>query len=214
VALATSLGANTRNIKEVIVTVIDFLRRRNKKPKRSNQTRSKKLSEPPVSEVRVREDWRGDPEFGAIEASRCRALLLEIIRRAIHDWILYRNHAKLEMKERAESAYIWLFEEDKNHSWYHQREKNGSTITSFVVICELLDIEASFVRARARKTTIKQIMTAGRPAERRRPSKEVRYEEHDVSGSIGAGGVGALESPIGNMSSYEAHFATHTPGYA
>lgn len=110
----------------------------------------------------------------------------------------------------AEEAYTWLFEELPGHPWWEERKRDGYLITSFLSICELLDLDPPYVRERVKKMTPKQIMTAGRPAEkRRRPKDDVHYAEH------GAETV-SLESLEGSQiqygSSYEAHYAVFTPG--
>ncbi len=169
---------------------------------------------PPLEPAAVHAETGWDRDLERLESGRCRALLLEVVRRAIHDWILYRNHSKLEMRQRAESAHTWLFEEGPGHPWYVQRQRDGETIMAFITICESLDLEPSYVRQRARQTTVKQIMTAGRPAERRRDHKEVRYEEHAVDDSVvNVEYLDALDAPRGSLSAYEVHFATSTPDY-
>jgi hypothetical protein len=159
--------------------------------------------------------WDPETPVERLEVGRCRALLLEVLRRAIHDWILYRNHSKLEMRQRAESAFIWLFLEGPGHAWWDQRRREGTTITAFLTICDLLDLDPGYVRRTAKKTTVKQIMTAGRPAERRRPQKEVQYAEHGVDDSVvNVDSLDALDAPRGSFNSdYEAYYAVSTPEY-
>jgi len=185
-------------------------------PKPSSEpvrTRPASIPPPPVIAQPEREVSEWDPEtpLERIEVTRYRALLLEVLKRAIHDWILYRNHVKLNMRARAASAYTWLFEEDENHPWFRMRKLEGHTIVSFLVICETCDLDPDYVRRRARQTTVKQIMTAGRPAERRRSNKEVTYDEHQVD-TIS---LDSLEQPSGGhfTSSHEEHFAVSTPSY-
>lgn len=136
-----------------------------------------------------------------IEASRCRAFLLEIVRRAAHDWILYRTHDRLQLRRIAEDAYIWLFEESPSHPWTRIRNANGTNLTSFLTICDLLELDPKFVRERIRSMTVKQIMTAGRPSERRRHLVDESCVEHSTEVDL----VG-LESSIDCSSCYEAHF--------
>jgi hypothetical protein len=104
----------------------------------------------------------------SLEASACRALLLEIVRRAAFDWVLYRSSSKLINKQLAESAFHWLFVEEPDSATWSMRCKNGKSITGFVSICELLDLDPDKVRDRIRLLTKKEIMNAGRPAERRK----------------------------------------------
>jgi hypothetical protein len=94
--------------------------------------------------------------------------LLELIRRAAHDWVLYRTHNRLKLRQVAADAYIWLFEESPAHSWWRTRQEAGNGIMAFLTICEVLELDPTFVRNRIRELTIQQIMTAGRPSERRK----------------------------------------------
>ena len=83
-------------------------------------------------------------------------------------------------------------------------------------ICELLDLDPPYVRARVRLLTPKHIMTAGRPSERRkRPVEESSYTTHEVTEvSIEAFEESAREhAPSRDYSMYEAQFAVVTPGY-
>lgn len=113
------------------------------------------------------------------QANRCKALLLEILRRAAHDWVLYRQHKKMAMREIASDAYIWLFEENEKHpNWKARYESSVTcdgeeiegvkTITSFLAVCEALELDPKTVRARVKKMNIHMIISAGRPAETRK----------------------------------------------
>lgn len=104
----------------------------------------------------------------ALESSACRALLLEIIRRASYDWVLYRTSSKLPNRQLAEGAYAWLFSEEPDSPTGALRRKNGKELTGFVAICDLLEIDAEKVRDKVRTMTVRDIMGAGRPAERRK----------------------------------------------
>ena len=55
------------------------------------------------------------------EGSRCKALLLEVLRRAAHDWVLYRGHSEITKRECAQDAFTWLFKEDEDHTSWKQR---------------------------------------------------------------------------------------------
>jgi len=172
-----------------------------------------KRYEPPTVEV-VNTSWDPDPEAvpGHIEVSRCRALLLEIIRRAAHDWVLYRMSTKLDYKQIAEEARTWLFEEEEGHPNWLERNNNERYITAFVAICDALDLEPEVVRDRVRKMTIKSIMGAGRPAEKRHLQvavEDMHYEEHGVMDIH----MEELESyEDGYRSQYESQFSV--PSYA
>lgn len=114
--------------------------------------------------------WDPDELRGVeqLEASACRALLLEVVRRAAYDWVLYRSSSKLPNRQLAEAAYYWLFVEEQGTPAWTQRQRAGKDITGFVNICELLEIDPEKLRAKVRTMTERDIMGAGRPAERRR----------------------------------------------
>jgi len=126
--------------------------------------------------------WDPDPPEAFQEASRSRALLLELIRRAAHDWVLYRTSRRMDQREVAQEAFTWLFEEREGHGDWETREREGRQITAFLNICELLDLDPSFVRNKVRQMTPHGIKMAGRPAENRyRRNVEVEhYIEHSV----------------------------------
>lgn len=156
--------------------------------------------------------WDPDPVHEQIEVGRCRALLLETIRRAAHDWVLYRISNRLPYKQIADEAYIWLFEEGPGHPNWRERAKEERFITAFLSICEALDLDPETVRARVKKMTVKMIMGAGRPAERRHLKEaqdEVVYEEHSLVDI----NVASLDNSDHYESRYEAHYATTTLGY-
>jgi hypothetical protein len=106
-----------------------------------------------------------DPQ---LEASNCRALLLEVVRRAAFDWVLYRTSSKLVNRQLADSAYNWLFVETPNSPMGSLRERNEKELTSFLAVCAVLDLDPERVRDTARAMTERDIMGAGRPAERRK----------------------------------------------
>lgn len=148
------------------------------------------IATPPEKPVPVEEPKE---EAADLDPSRCRALLLEIVRRAVHDWVLYRQHTEMKKKQRALAAHTWLFEECPGHQDWEERKtakfdtEDGTivgarAITSFLAICEAVDIDPEAVRSRARTMTVRDIIHAGRPAERRRSAREdnVSIEEHGV----------------------------------
>lgn len=102
------------------------------------------------------------------EAGGCKALLLEIVRRAAYDWVLYRTSSRIQNKLLAEDAYRWLFLEEEDGPEYEERKKEGKLMTSFVAICEQLDLDPDRVRGHIRQMTPKNVMSVGRPAEYRR----------------------------------------------
>lgn len=188
-----------------IVTYIEYT------PRKKRRSRVRPDWDEPVDDS----DWDPDPVNEQIYVSRCRALLLEVVRRAIHDWILYRTHKELTKKQIAHHAHTWLFEEKPGHAWWKLRHdrRQGQMLTSFINICELLDLDPEYVRRRAKRMTPKQIMTAGRPAEsRHKPAEEVTVVEYELTESIDLDGLD--ESPEEQYPSlYAAQFAVRTPGY-
>ena len=135
-------------------------------------------------------------------ASRCRALLLEVIRRAAHDWVLYRNTRRPE-RAFARSAYVWLFEEEPGHPDWETRKREGEPLMAFLTICECLDLDPDVVRRRVKQMTIRDIMAAGRPAETRKVKHE-GVEDYSTPSSIEIELI-SLEDVAG--SSYENQFA-------
>ncbi len=127
--------------------------------------------------------WDPEPAEVIMEASRARALLLELIRRAAHDWVLYRTSRRMDKRELAKNAFVWLFEEEPGHPWAIVRQKEGRHLTGFLSICNLLDLDPSYVRNRVKQMTAKGIKMAGRPAEHRRRhggQETDYYVEHSV----------------------------------
>ncbi len=103
-----------------------------------------------------------------LESGSCRALLLEIVRRASYDWVLYRTSSKLLKRQLAEDAHRWLFIEEPDSLLWQQRQLAGKELTGFVSICEAVGVDPDRVRARIRQLTERDIMGAGRPAEKRK----------------------------------------------
>jgi hypothetical protein len=152
---------------------------------------------PDLDEAIVEWESPWDPE-PLYEASRCQALLMEVIRRAAHDYVLYRQHRKLELKALADQAYTWLFEEEPGHPAWKSRERalfqvfdgrqtlvevGSRRLTSFLSICETCGLDPEAVRERAREMTVESIMHTGRHIERRRAQKggeSLSIETHSV----------------------------------
>lgn len=97
-----------------------------------------------------------------------KSLLLEIIRRAAYDWVLYRSSRRLLHKKLAEESFIWLFKEEPGHPDWDERATNGKQMTSFVGICSALDLDVDTLRGHIRRMTAKNVTSVGRPAEYRR----------------------------------------------
>lgn len=104
------------------------------------------------------------------QAEGARALLLEIVRRAAYDWVLYRSSTRLDQKQLAEDAYTWLFVEDEDHPHWKTRREDEKLITGFVSICDALDLSVDKVRRYIRQLTPNRVMSSGRPPENSRAS--------------------------------------------
>jgi hypothetical protein len=102
------------------------------------------------------------------DVAQFRALLLEIIRRAAYDWVMYRNNRRLMLKRVAEDAYVWLFVEAPGHPDWLERERDGWQLFSFLAICDYLDLEPSKVRWHIKRLTPQRIQAMGRPPTHRR----------------------------------------------
>jgi hypothetical protein len=102
------------------------------------------------------------------EINGSKTLLLEIVRRASYDWVLYRTSRRLAYKIMADQAYAWLFLERPGTKDWNTREREGKFITSFEAICEALDLDPDTVRNHVKKLTPRNVMSVGRPAEYRR----------------------------------------------
>lgn len=109
-----------------------------------------------------------DPALMQQEINGCKGLLLEIIRRAAYDWVLYRTSRRMLHKKLAEHAHQWLFVEAEGDAGWKERMDNEKYITSFVAICSALDLDPDGVRKHIQKLTPKNVMSVGRPAEYRR----------------------------------------------
>lgn len=150
-----------------------------KAPKHKLPKRTPRLEE--EDDLDAPSAWDPEPIY---EASRCQAFLMEIIRRAAHDWVLYRQARKMELKALAEQAYIWLFEEEPGHPAWKDRERalfriedevtkqpaievGTRRLTSFLSICEACGLDPETVRDRAREMTVEQVTRTGRRIERR-----------------------------------------------
>ena len=167
-----------------------------------------KVARPQLEDELVESQWDPDPVDDQLEASRSRALLLEIVRRTIYDWVLYRQHNRLELKEIAADAYTWLFEEEPGHPWWRQRIAEKRMLTSLHAICDVLDLEPETIRARARTMTIKTILSVGRPPEtrHRRVQDDVDYREHAVVDTVD---FNALDQDY-SSSYYESYYSVST----
>lgn len=120
-----------------------------------------------VSICEVRELRRPHSEAQQ-EINGSKSLLLEIVRRAAYDWVLYRTSTRLINKRLAEESYHWLFVEKPGSLEWAERCRSGKQLTSFVSICESLDLDPDNMRMHIKRLTAKNVMNVGRPAEYRR----------------------------------------------
>lgn len=79
------------------------------------------------------------PEDGGVKL-----LLAAIIRRAAFDIALYSNDRRLANRKIAVGAYNWMFSDTDPE---HQEDR----FTSFLNICEVLDIDPGWIRDRTMK---------------------------------------------------------------
>jgi hypothetical protein len=123
-----------------------------------------------------------DPALVQQEINGCKSLLLEIIRRAAYDWVLYRTSTRIVYKKLAEQAFHWLFNEKPGHPDWVERDESGKQISGFMAICSALDLDPEAVRVHVRRLTPKNVMSVGRPPEyRRREPSPQSVEESPLS---------------------------------
>lgn len=135
-------------------------------------------------------------ELPEIDAGNVRALMLEIIRRASYDWVIYRGNKRLIHRKVAQDAYIWLFVEKPGHPDWIERARAGWSLFSFLSICGALDFDPDAVRVSIRKLTPRRIQSMGRPPTRRKlppPHPELDYIDtaaiEDVRGLLAGGEI-------------------------
>lgn len=125
---------------------------------------------------------RRTPQEDAEQGTLSKALLLEIVLRAAHDWVLYKSHARTMYREWANDAFIWIFEEGPTHPRWKERRASGKLFTSFISICEVLEYDPDIIRRYIRTLTPQRIMSMGRPSEYRR--RVVQIEEYADSADV------------------------------
>jgi hypothetical protein len=108
-----------------------------------------------------------DPSEREQEITGCKMLLLEIVRRAAYDWVLYRQSRKMVHLVLAEHAFTWIFQEAPAHKDWTERISEGKELTSFASICEHLDLQPDVVRKYIKRLEPRNVMSVGRPAEYR-----------------------------------------------
>ena len=136
-----------------------------------------------------------------LESSSCRALLLEIVRRASYDWVLYRTSSKLANRLLADNAFHWLFVEEEGTPAWKQRELNDKELTGFVAICDALELDVNQVRKRIRSLTERDIMGAGRPAEKRKHKVSADEIMHHDD-------LNVFDVDVSSIASYDPMFAS------
>lgn len=124
-----------------------------------------------------------DPALVQQEINGCKSLLLEVIRRAAYDWVLYRTSTRIVYRKLAEQAFHWLFNEKPGHPDWKEREESGKHITGFVAICNALELDPDAVRIHIKKLTPKNVMSVGRPPEYRRREPALSSSDDSVDGS-------------------------------
>jgi len=136
------------------------------------------LSEPVVQS-------HGESEIHARlrEAEGAQTLLLEIIRRAAQDWVLYRDSKRADQRELADEAFVWLFVEDEDHPHWQLRIENDTQFTSFLSICDSLNLDPDWVRSHVRRLTPEKIKSLGRrpSTTAKRPIVEESASEFSIS---------------------------------
>jgi hypothetical protein len=121
-----------------------------------------------AEETDQEEPLERDHALALQEINGSKALLLEVVRRASFDWILYRTSRRMAYRSLADQAYNWLFVECEGTPEWDERQRDGKWLTSFESICEALDLDSDTVRRHIRKLTPKHVTGAGRPSEGRR----------------------------------------------
>jgi len=183
------------------------------KEESKRDTRKEAKEEKEEEDAYAESPWDPSSRMAQVNCHRCKALLVEVLKRAAHDWVLYRTSSKLDKKELALDAYKWLFKEGPGHPDWEAREVDGNTITSFLAICEALDLDPDNVRECIRKLNVPAILHVGRPAETRRSKKSKRGGEEVQQHAVVDVSLDVLDqSDTVYMSQYEAHYATTTLG--
>lgn len=181
-------------------------RRRARKPALQALAPGQLPAPPDLGGLDLRSAWDPDerpysPDSDPLlESSSCRALLLEIVRRASYDWVLYRTSSKLANRMLADNAYHWLFVEEEGTPAWKQREQNNKELTGFIAICEALELDVQQVRKRIRTLTDKHIMGAGRPAEKRKHKASADEVMHSDD-------LNVFDVDVSSIATYDPMFA-------
>jgi hypothetical protein len=122
-------------------------------------------------------------------------LAFEIMRRAAHDWVLYRDSQKPQQKLIADDAYHWIFVEAPGSEAWEERVRSQKQMTSFCAVCEILGEPPEVVRSYIKRLTVKEILSTGRPPTYRR-QKERRKRDRVVPSPIPAVQVATAPAPV------------------
>lgn len=153
--------------------------------KKKRVRRKVKLSEIKLGEVLHDLEPEPEPELpgelpiqdqNVQDAIGARTLLQEVMKRATYDWVLYRNSTKLEQKALADDAYTWLFQEEPGHHYANVRKSEGKSLTSFLSICDVFDVDPEVLRRKFKLLTIERVLSFGRPPSA--PTEEDSSEGH------------------------------------
>lgn len=101
-----------------------------------------------------------------------KALLAEIILRAVYDYVLYRCHARLKKRALAMDAFVWIYLEKPGHPDRVARERDGWDSFSFVGICDVLGLDPDKMRISIKKLRPRDLLTLGRPPTSRKLPKD------------------------------------------
>jgi hypothetical protein len=173
------------------------------------------ISAQPSASPRTEDESPWDPQIPR-DATRCKALLFEVLKRAASDYVLYKQHSKMLMRELAEEAHTWLFLEDEDHANFRDRENSAfetatgekvygtRSLTSFLSICDYLDLSPGAVRKRVLEMDVRSIISAGRPAENRKihATDATSHVSHSLSEEIDMDSLSQEPSYLSNYESY------------
>ena len=150
-----------------------------------------------IKPVRERTPYRRRTEYETEllqqEIEGCRALLLELIRRAAFDLVLYRSSTRILQRTLAQQAYEWFFLEMPGHSSWAEREREGKECMSFLAICEALGLDPVKTRQHVQKLTPQHVSFVGRPASYR--TRAVPLQQDGDVYSLPDGMVKSFEEP-------------------
>ena len=95
-------------------------------------------------------------------------LLGDVVDRAIHDWVIYRGHSRIDKRRLAADAYSWLFLEKPGNLIYERNKAAGFEILTFLGVCSALGWDPEQVRNRARTHRAQDLLYKGRPKQTRK----------------------------------------------